>query len=236
MRIQKMLKGIVSRRKAEEYIKAGRVQINGKTAEIGTIIDPEHDKITLDGKTVAPPRELVYIMLHKPKGVITSAHDPQGRKTVLDLLSADKDLTKIIKTRIFPVGRLDYDTSGLLILTNDGDFAQRLAHPGHETKKTYIARVRGVPSEEALNLLREGIMLEGKKTAPCEILPTQKRAYTELRMTLYEGRNRQVRKMCEAIKHPATALKRIAVGALKLDTLPVGAWRLLSAQEVNKLG
>lgn len=232
MRLQKILSAVASRRKAEEYIAAGRVTINGKTAQIGAQADPARDEIMLDGKKILAPAQHVYIMLHKPKGVITSAHDPQGRKTVLDFFKGDEGVHPF---RIFPVGRLDFDTSGLLLLTNDGDFAQRLTHPSNKIKKTYIARVRGTPDANALAALREGIDIEGRRTAPCEVELMKKGALTQLRITLHEGRNRQVRKMCDATGHPAISLKRIAVGVLRLGDLPSGAWRHLTAQEINQL-
>jgi 23S rRNA pseudouridine2605 synthase len=223
-RLQKLLTATTSRRKAEALITAGRVTVNGAVAVLGAKADPEKDDIRLDGQPVQQKKEHVYMMLHKPERVVTTAHDPQNRQTVFDFLP--KGL------RCFPVGRLDYDTSGLLLLTTDGDFAYRLTHPSHEVKKTYIARVNGLPDAEALNAFRTGLMLDGKRTAPCDIAVIKKERNAQVRITLHEGRNRQVRRMCEAIGYPVMSLKRIAVGNLHLGDLKKGAWRYLTAQEL----
>lgn len=224
VRLQKLLTAVTSRRKAEEFIIAGRVTVNGTVATLGMKADPAKDDILLDGQPVRQKTEMLYIMLHKPERVVTTAHDPQGRQTVMDLLPAD--------FRCFPVGRLDYDTSGLLLLTTDGDFAYRLTHPSHEIKKTYIARLNGLPDEEALTAFRSGLMIDGKRTAPCEITVLKKEPNALVRITLREGRNRQVRKMCDAIGHPALSLKRVAVGGLKLNDLKKGEWRYLTPKEI----
>jgi 23S rRNA pseudouridine2605 synthase len=227
IRLQKILAGVMSRRKTEEYIAAGRVTVNGTVAVLGTKADPEKDDIRLDGQPIRQESDMRYIMLHKPEKVVTTANDPQNRKTVFDLLP--KDL------RYFSVGRLDYDTSGLLLLTNDGDFAYRLTHPSHEVKKTYIARVSGLPNDEALNAFRAGLPVDGKYTAPCEIRIIKKEPNATVRITLHEGRNRQVRKMCEAMGHPVLSLKRTAVGNLTLGDLVKGEWRYLSSGEIAML-
>ncbi|MCL2204117.1 MAG: rRNA pseudouridine synthase [Defluviitaleaceae bacterium] len=223
-RLQKLLTGICSRRKAEEYIAAGRVRVNGVVAATGARADPARDTICLDGKPVLAQPALLYIMLHKPECVVTTAHDPQNRKTVLDLLPPGN--------RCFPVGRLDYMTSGLLLLTTDGDFAHRLTHPGHQVKKDYLARISGQPGEAALAAFRTGLFIDGRRTAPCEIALIKKAPNSVVRITLHEGRNRQVRKMCEAIGHPVLSLKRTAIGTLKLGDLPKGQWRHLTPQEI----
>jgi len=232
IRLQKILTPVASRRKAENYIAAGRVTVNGVTARLGDKADPATDEILLDGLPINQPADAVYLMLHKPERVMTTAHDPQGRTTILDLLPAG--------TRCFPVGRLDYDTAGLLLLTSDGDLAYRLTHPKHEVKKTYAAHITGVPTPAALAAFRRGILLDGQPTAPCDIQiirtgKTQRQPNTLVHITLHEGRNRQVRKMCEAIGHPVLRLKRISVGGLVLGNLAKGAWRNLSEEEIRLL-
>jgi pseudouridine synthase len=227
IRLQKILKTVASRRKAEEYINAGRVTVNGMVAGLGTKADPERDTIQLDGQPVRQRNAYTYIMLHKPVGVVTTARDPQGRQTVFDLLPLDM--------RLFSVGRLDYDSSGLLLLTDDGGFTQRLTHPSYEMKKTYAAILAGIPDDAALQAFRTGLDIEGHRTAPCEIAVTKKGQNAQARITLREGRNRQVRKMCEKIGHPVLSLKRVAVGNLKLGDLPKGEWRELTSGEVAGL-
>ena len=225
--MQKILAPVVSRRKAEEMIAAGRVTVNGVVAVLGTKANPTGDDIRLDGKPIEAKADVVYIMLHKPEGVVTTANDPQGRPTVMDLLPKG--------SRCFSVGRLDYDSSGLLLMTNDGDLAFRLTHPGHQVKKLYIARVRGLPDEKALAAFRGGLMIDGNLTAPCEIEVTKKEPNAQLRITLHEGRNRQVRKMCDAIGFPVLSLKRVAIGKLQLGDLKRGQWRHLTGDEVKML-
>ncbi|MCL2499949.1 MAG: rRNA pseudouridine synthase [Defluviitaleaceae bacterium] len=229
IRLQKILAAVASRRKAEAYIAEGRVTVNGVTAAVGAKADPDKDEILLDGQTVRPQEEMIYIMLHKPEGVVTTANDPQGRQTVFDLLPEE-----VRKSRLFSVGRLDYDSSGLLLLTNDGEFAQQLTHPSREVKKTYIARVNGTPDNASLSAFRSGLDIEGKKTAPCEITVTKKGPNAQIRITIHEGRNRQVRKMCEKIGHPVLSLKRVAVGGINLGGLPKGGWRYLASREVTR--
>ncbi|MBE7009908.1 MAG: rRNA pseudouridine synthase [Ruminococcaceae bacterium] len=233
MRLQKFLAlcGITSRRAAEEIISSGRVTVNDAVVStLGIKIDPEQDAVTVDGKPVFLQTQHVYIMLNKPRGYITTVHDEQGRPTVMDLLPAELG-------RIYPIGRLDYDTEGLLLLTNDGDFTQRLTHPSHEVSKTYLAKVRGVPDDRALKQLRTGVLVDGRKTHPAQVLVKHKNeTSTVLAITIHEGRNRQVRKMCNAIGHPVVFLRRIAEGSLRLGDLPVGSFRHLTADEVRTLG
>ncbi|MFM9279014.1 pseudouridine synthase [Paenibacillus jiagnxiensis] len=232
-RLQKILAqaGVASRRKCEELILAGKVEVNGETVtELGTKADPAQDIITVNGKPIKTEQK-VYLMINKPKGVITSASDPEGRKIVSDYL-------KGIKERVYPVGRLDYDTEGLLLLTNDGEFANLLTHPRHHVPKTYLATVKGVPHGTELDKLRQGIQLEDGMTAPAEVEykdvdPDGKESVIQI--TIYEGRNRQVRRMFEAISHPVIRLKRIAFGDLLLQNLKRGLTRPLTKDEVNRL-
>ncbi|MGE7826580.1 pseudouridine synthase [Paenibacillus sp. NPDC093718] len=232
-RLQKIMAqaGVASRRKCEELILEGKVQVNGETVtELGTKADPAQDIITVSGKPIKNEKK-VYIMLNKPKGVITSASDPEGRKIVSDYL-------KGIKERVYPIGRLDYDTEGLLLLTNDGEFANLLSHPKYHVPKTYLATVKGVPHGTELDKLRQGIMLEDGMTAPAEVEykdvdPDNKQSVISI--TIHEGRNRQVRRMFEAISHPVTRLKRISYGDLLLQNLKRGLYRHLTADEINQL-
>ncbi len=232
-RLQKVLAqaGIASRRNCEELIKAGRVSVNGQIVrELGSKVDPARDEIRVDGRPIA--REaFVYLLLNKPTGVITSLRDPQGRRVVTDLLTG-------VTERVYPVGRLDYDTSGLLLLTNDGELANRLAHPSYEIDKVYRAWVKGVPTKATLDKLAAGVLLEDGVTAPGEarliqIDPQQRRA--EIELTIHEGRNRQVRRMCEAVGHPVISLKRVRVGFLTLDGVKTGGFRRLTEAEVTRL-
>lgn len=229
IRIQKILAnaGVASRRKAEKIITAGRVCVNGAVAKLGEKA-ADTDEITVDGVPLnRVSQEKLYIMLHKPEGVVTTVSDQFGRATVMDYVPA--------YTRVFPVGRLDYDTSGLLLLTNDGDWANNLTHPKHEIKKTYLAKVRGKPTEAKLQTVRTGIEIDGRLTAPAKIAIIKKRdkLNTTVQITIHEGRNRQVRKMCEAIGNPVITLQRIAIGKVKLRNLPVGKWRHLTESELT---
>ena len=244
IRLQKYLAdaGVASRRKCEELINAGRVSVNGQIiTELGVKVSPT-DAVTLDGKPIKSKAQLIYIMLHKPEGVITSVSDPHKRPVVLDLVK--ELLDKNPGMRLFPVGRLDYDSSGLLLLTNDGNLAQLLTHPSHSIPKTYIARLRGIPSQTALRAFKNGLKIDdGAKTAPAKIKIldkiTEKNAKQptgcSAQITIHEGRNRQIRKMCEAIGCPVLSLKRVSMGQLKLGTLPRGKYRHLTAVEVNQL-
>lgn len=232
-RLQKVLAeaGVASRRKCEELITAGRVEVNDKVVTtLGVKVDPSQDFIKVDGKPIRRQSK-VYVIFNKPKGVITSAQDPEGRKTVTEFF-------KNIKQRIYPIGRLDYDTEGLLLLTNDGEFAHLLTHPKHHVPRTYLATVKGVPHGSLLDKLKNGIELEDGMTAPAEVEYQDVRLETNeavVKITIYEGRNRQVRRMFDAIHHPVIKLKRIQFGPLQLSGIPRGKFRHLTPQEVNEL-
>lgn len=231
-RLQKVLAqaGVASRRACEELILAGRVTVNGRVIkELGTKVDPEKCKIEVDRRPVGGKEDHVYILLNKPAGYVTTAYDPQGRKTVLDLVTG-------INARIYPVGRLDLDTSGLLILTNDGTLTNDLIHPSREVKKKYRALVRGIPSEADLEKMRRGLILEDGLTAPAQVRLLQSAGANALiDVTIHEGRNRQVRRMFGAIGHPVLRLERVAFGFLTLKNLPLGHWRKLTLGEIQKL-
>ncbi|KGE17866.1 pseudouridine synthase [Paenibacillus wynnii] len=232
-RLQKILAqaGVASRRKCEEMILAGKVEVNGElVTTLGTKVDPDKDTITVSGRPIKGEKK-IYVMFNKPKGVITSASDNKGRKVVTDYL-------KGIDERVYPVGRLDYDTEGLLILTNDGEFANLLTHPKHHVPKTYHATVKGIPHGSALDKLKGGINLEDGMTAPAEleykdIDEVNKEAVISI--TIHEGRNRQVRRMFEAISHPVLRLKRISFGDISLQNLKRGSYRHLTKDEINHL-
>ena len=232
IRLQKILAqaGVASRRAAEKLIAEGRVTVNGETVrEMGTKADPASDDIRVDGRRVKPAERLRYILLNKPAGFITTRSDPQRRRTVLDLLAG-------VREYVYPVGRLDYDTEGLLLLTNDGDLAAALTHPRHGVERTYEARVAGMPDHEALERLRKGIPLDGKRTLPADVVLLNKSGREGvLLITIREGRNRQVRRMCEAVGHPVDKLKRVKIGPLSDRMLRRGAWRDLTAEEIKKL-
>ena len=232
MRLQKYMAGcgVASRRASEQMIQDGRVTVNGHVvAEPGTKINGEADVVAVDGKVIAPARGCTYIMLHKPTGFVTTAADQFGRPAVVDLV-------KDVPARLYPVGRLDYDTSGLLLLTDDGDLTYRLTHPKHVVPKVYIARVAGIPKPQALAQFRHGIELDGRLTAPAAIAVTRRQnGQAEVRVTIHEGRNRQVRRMLAAIGHEVLTLARVQMGALGLGTLAEGAWRHLSEAEVELL-
>jgi len=226
IRLQKWLSqsGVASRRKAEELIRAGHVAVNGVTVtELGTRADTTCDTVTVKGQPCELISTKIYIALHKPKGVVTTVSDQFGRPTVMDYIPSG--------TPCYPVGRLDYETSGLIILTNDGDFAQRLTHPKHGATKTYVATVKGIPTRESLQSFRKGLMIDGQLTAPCEVEIVKKDQNAKLSIKIQEGRNRQVRKMCDAIGHAVVSLKRVEVGPVKLGSLGVGEWRYLTAAE-----
>lgn len=232
VRLQKFLAEaeIASRRKAEEYILDGRVKVNGVVvAELGTKVDEEKDIVEFDNEIVKKNEKNVYIMLHKPEGCVTTAKDQFDRKTVLEYLEN-------VKERVYPVGRLDYDTSGLLILTNDGDLTYRLTHPKHNVEKTYIAKVKTVPTKEEMQKFERGLYIDGYKTAPAKIFVAKNEGgLVSLKIIIHEGRNRQVRKMCEAINHPVIHLKRIATGKLFLGELKKGEYRYLTNEEIKYL-
>ncbi|KAF5063775.1 pseudouridine synthase [Anaerotignum sp.] len=232
-RLQKFLAeaGVASRRKAEELIAAGKIKVNGKVVtELGTKIDPKKDEVLYLDKEVSKKEvEMVYIMLHKPEGYVTTAKEQFGRPGVMDLV-------RDVKERIFPVGRLDYDTSGLLLLTNDGDLTYKLTHPKHDVDKTYIAKLYGTPDDMDLQKFRRGVVIDGKQTKPAkmQILEKGERQST-VEIIIHEGRNRQVRKMCEVIKHPIAQLKRVATGELTMGDLPKGKYRHLTPKEIKYL-
>lgn len=222
--------GVSSRRKAEELIREGRIKVNNKTvSEMGFKIDPLSDVVTIDGQKVRLQEEKVYLVMYKPIRVVTTLSDPSKRVKVSDLL-------KGIKTRVYPVGRLDYLTEGLLLLTNDGELAYRLTHPKFKVDKTYLAEVKGVAGEEQIEMLRHGVILEDGPTAPAQVKKLKSEAgRTSLEITIHEGRNRQVRRMCEAIGHPVLALKRTRFGPLSLGNLLPGQFRYLKPQEIKAL-
>ncbi len=229
-RLQKVLAraGYGSRRAAEELIAAGRVTVDGDVARLGQRVDPERARVEVDGVRVAVRDDLVYYLLNKPRRVVTTAHDPEGRTTALALVPAEP--------RVFPVGRLDYDTEGLLVLTNDGELAQLVTHPRHGIEKAYLAEVAGVPNHTALRELREGVDLEDGITAPAGVRLVQARGEdAALEIVVHEGRNRLVRRMCEAIGHPVRRLVRTSVGPISDRRLPPGDWRQLRPGEVRAL-
>jgi 23S rRNA pseudouridine2605 synthase len=231
VRLQKYIAstGFASRRKAEEIISQGRVSVNGITVtEMGTKVTGE-DIVEIDGKPISKEIKKVYIILNKPIGYVSTSDDQFGRATVLDLVSD-------ISERIYPVGRLDYDTSGLLFLTNDGEMTFALTHPRFKIEKVYIAEVFGKPTDEKINILKKGIEIEGVKTTPAKIeilnLETNK---SKLRITIHEGRNREIRKMFELIENPVISLKRIEEGGIELNDLETGKWRHLKNDEIKRL-
>jgi 23S rRNA pseudouridine2605 synthase len=245
-RLQKILAraGVVSsRRKAEELIQEGRVTVNGKMAELGGKADPEKDAIKVDGKRVQPIHEHRYLLLNKPKGYMSTLSDPEGRPTVLDLVPP------ALRKALVPVGRLDFNTEGLLLLTDDGEFAQRVAHPRYGSVKIYEVKVKGSPSEHQIDRLRSGIVLEdGHRTAPAKITsrtpfkpagarrrgePESENSWWMIELT--EGRSRQIREMFQRIGHPVQKLRRVAIGPLRDAHLPLGALRDLTEQEIEKL-
>lgn len=232
VRLQKYLAGcgIASRRKAEEIIAQGRITVDGQVVRaMGVQVNPGRQEIQLDGKAVTPHEDLLYVLLNKPPGYVTTLSDPQGRPIVTSLLRG-------IKARLFPVGRLDLDTEGALILTNDGEMAQKIQHPSYEITKTYEAQVLGRPSSKKILQLEQGILLEGKKTAPARLLPlSSTNGTTSIRITIHEGRKRQVKKMFQAIGHPVFHLKRIAYGHLFLDGLLPGKYRFLTPDDLKKI-
>jgi 23S rRNA pseudouridine2605 synthase len=225
-RLQKVLAraGIASRRVGEELIEAGRVRVNGEVAVLGRRVDPETDQIEVDGALIGVRSGLVHYLLNKPAGVVTTAADTHGRPTVVELVPSEP--------RVFPVGRLDLETEGLLLLTNDGELTHRLTHPSYGVDKEYLAEVEGAPSRGAVRSLRDGIELDDGMTAPAKVALV---APTLLRITIHEGRNRQIRRMCEAIGHPVVRLVRTRIGPLGDERLKPGEWRALDQDEVRKL-
>lgn len=234
MRINKYIAscGVASRRKAEEIILEKRVKVNGKVVEeLSFNIDEKNDRVEIDGKKIGINENNIYIVLNKPEGYITTVKDQFDRPSVLDLVSD-------IKERIYPIGRLDYETSGLLILTNDGDLTYKLTHPKHEVAKTYIARVKGIPSSEKMKQFEEGLYIEDYKTAPAKIRiidKNEEKNYSICEIKIHEGRNRQVRKMCKSIDHPVQRLKRAAMGKITLKGTEIGKYRHLTSEEIDYL-
>ena len=227
MRINKYLAecGVASRRASDDMIRAGRVLINGKVAVLGDEVS-EKDEVTLDGVPVTRTENHRYFMLNKPKGYVCTVEDDRGRKTVMELLPSDAG-------RVYPVGRLDYDSEGLLLLTDDGELTFRLTHPKNEIPKTYLVRIEGGITEQQLNKLRAGVELDGKLTKRCKIkIVETDKEYTKLHVTITEGRNRQVRRMFEAVGKEVVFLKRIRIGELSLGSLDRGKARRLTAEEI----
>ena len=230
-RIQKIIasSGFCSRRAAEKLIEEGRVTLNGKKVYLGTLADDIRDKIEIDGIPLPDSGKRTYIMLNKPRGYLSSMSDDRGRKTVAELTAG-------VGARVYPVGRLDYDSEGLLIMTDDGALAHRLMHPSHEIKKTYEVRVQGTDIEKALPILRLPLEIDGYKIHPAEVkLVRQTEDGTLILITISEGRNRQIRKMCDKAELKVLRLRRIAEGGLKLGKLPVGQWRYLDFSEIENL-
>lgn len=234
-RLQKIIAqmGIASRRKAEELIIEGRVTVNGKVATIGTKADPSRDYIKCDGELIACPKKQgfrkVYCIFNKPKGVLTTLFDPEGRPTV-------KDFLKGLKHRVFPVGRLDYLSEGLLLLTNDGDFAHAVMHPSKKISKTYAVKVKGIIEEDKIEKLRQGVRLEEGKTLPAKVRKVrQSQNNSWIEVTIYEGRKRQVRRMLERVGHPVMRLRRICIDGLRLKELKPGEFRYLTPDELQHI-
>lgn len=229
-RLQKILSscGVCSRRAAETLIAEGHVTVNGRRAALGDGADLAVDQVAVDGKPLAPPAQHLYVMLNKPRGYVTTASDERGRRTVLDLLSG-------VPGRVYPVGRLDMDSEGLLLLTDDGALTQRLTHPSHEVGKEYLLRIR-TPEDDPVAGLTKPMALDGRPLAPVQARwIRQEGEDTLLTVTIREGRNRQIRRMCQQCGYRLVRLRRVAIGRLKLDKLPPGQWRYLTAEEVAYL-
>ena len=231
IRLQKYMSenGIASRRKSEEMIEAGKVKVNGRVATLGDKVDPIRDKIVVSGKRVVRNKTKMYVMLHKPRGFVTTMSDELGRKCV-------SELVEDAGVRLFPVGRLDRNSEGLLLMTNDGAFSNMLTHPSRHVSKVYRVTVREKVTEEQLTKLTEGIMLDGTKTLPCDVHIIDKgENRTVLNVVLYEGRNRQIRRMCEAVGLTVIRLKRTEIAGVRLGMLPQGKWRELNEKEMQHL-
>jgi 23S rRNA pseudouridine2605 synthase len=238
-RLQKIIAhaGFASRREAETMIREGRVTVNGRVVtELGTRADAEHDHVKVDGKLITHAEEHRYILLYKPREVMTTVEDPQGRRTVIELIRG-------VRERIYPVGRLDYYSEGLILLTNDGDLAFKVSHPKHGSVKTYHVKVRGIPEDRIVDKLQRGITLDGKRTLPCDIarMKTTQKVRNEdagnswFEVKLREGRTQQIRKMFQAVGHPVSKLKRVAIGPISDPKLQPGLWRELTRHEVKLL-
>ena len=232
IRLQKYLAmcGIASRRNSEKIILSGRVCVNGTVVtQMGTQIDESEDSVTVDGKPVHPETEKHYIAYNKPVGEVTTVSDPEGRATVMDRFSD-------YPVRLFPVGRLDYDSEGLLLLTNDGELMNHVLHPSMEVVKSYLTKVSNHVSRDEITFLRKGVLIDGKMTSPASVRLIRENTFdTVLLISIHEGRNRQVRKMIEAIGHKVVSLKRVRFGSVLLGNLPTGMWRRLTPEEVEKL-
>ena len=229
-RLQKIIAeaGLMSRRAAEDAIRAGRVQLNGRTAQLGDRAE-QWDDLLLDGRPLPQSEEKKYYILNKPRGYVCSLRDEKGRRSVRELLPPEAG-------RVYPVGRLDFDSEGLLLLTNDGDMMNRVLHPSREVSKVYLTKVSNEVSEEEIRLLRKGVMIDGKLTSPASERLIRKETFaTVLLISIHEGRNRQVRKMIQAIGHQVVSLKRVEFGPVRLGDLPSGQWRRLDEDEVRKL-
>lgn len=230
-RLQKLIaaSGLASRRQAEEWIRAGRVSVNGHTAQLGEQADPARDRVLVDGRALPQVEAKICLLLNKPVGYVTTRRDPQGRPVVSDLVRDER-------TRLFPVGRLDLTTEGVLLLTNDGDLAMRLSHPRHKVDKTYLVRLRGELSPAARRQLEAGVQLEDGLTAPARVSRVRRAgSHTWFELTIHEGRNRQVRRMCEAVGGTVSRLKRIRYAFLDLGELRPGQYRRLTDKEVARL-
>jgi 23S rRNA pseudouridine2605 synthase len=232
VRLQKLIAGtgMASRRKAEALIAAGRVMVNGKTVtELGTKVDPVRDHVKVDGKHLSAAQPFVYLMLHKPKNVVSTLDDPGGRTTV-------KDYLRGVSVRVFPVGRLDFDSEGLMLLTNNGDLAQAILHPRYHVPKTYLIKVKGVLTDEDIKMLEQGVRLEDGMTGPAQVRKVRKvEANSWLEITIREGRKHQVKRMLETVGHPVIKLLRIRMGPLSLGDLQPGEFRFLTDREANAL-
>lgn len=233
IRLQKFLaeNGVASRRKSEELIERGKVKVNGHPAMLGDKIDPRYDLVTVAGEKIVPPdkSENIYIMMNKPRGYVTTMSDEMGRKCVAELVSDFEE-------RIYPVGRLDKDSEGLLLFTNDGEFANMMTHPSMHISKTYRVSVKPMADEAQLVALSSGVVIDGKKTMPASVqLMSEGNDRSVLQITIHEGRNRQIRKMCEAVGLETVRLKRVSIGSLKLGSLSAGEYRELRKEEVAAL-
>jgi len=229
-RLQKILAaaGVASRRAVEEMIREGRVTVNGRVAELGEKADPSKDHIKLDGKLVTSVEPKLYILMNKPRGVITSVSDPEGRPTVMDMIPG-------VKMRVFPVGRLDFHSEGLLILTNDGELANKLMHPSSKLPKTYIVKVKEPLGDAEIEKLRTGVYLDDGKTAPAVVNKVKRAAGEWVEITIHEGRNRQVRRMFERVGHLPQRLKRVSIGPVKIGNMKASETRIMTMEEVSAL-